>query len=88
MRPELGTLDMLLAQAAVPDPRLRLDAEQFASRLGAVVSDYRAVWCSRRSLREVPLLSAVPPVGAAQLDWLSTSVTRPDHRGDAPSSRR
>ncbi len=39
MRPELGTLDMLLAQAAVPDPRLRLDAEQFANRLSAAVSD-------------------------------------------------
>src|ERR1039457_6709463 len=25
IRPELGTLDMLLAQAAVADPRLRLD---------------------------------------------------------------
>jgi serine/threonine protein kinase len=33
VRPELGTLDMLLAQAAVPDARLRLDAEQFSSRL-------------------------------------------------------
>ena len=34
VRAELGTLDMLLAQAAVPDARLRLDAEQFANRLG------------------------------------------------------
>lgn len=39
IRTELGTLDMLLAQAAVPDPLLRLDAEQFASRLSAVVND-------------------------------------------------
>ena len=39
VRLELGTLDMVLAQAAVPDPRLRLDAAQFASRLGAVVGD-------------------------------------------------
>ena len=39
VRLELGTLDMVLAQAAVPDPRLRLDAEQFSARLGAVVGD-------------------------------------------------
>ncbi len=37
VRLELGTLDMILAQAAVPDPRLRLDAQQFSTRLGAVV---------------------------------------------------
>lgn len=36
VRPELGTLDMLLAQATIPDPLLRIDAEQFASRLNAV----------------------------------------------------
>jgi serine/threonine-protein kinase len=51
MRPELGSLDMVLAQAAVPDPLQRLDAEQFASRLGAVVSDF------------APLV--IPPVGGA-----------------------
>jgi len=39
VRPELGTLDMLLAQAAVPDPILRLDAEQFSNRLSAAVND-------------------------------------------------
>jgi serine/threonine-protein kinase len=39
VRLELGTLDMVLAQAAVPDPRLRLDAAQFSGRLGAVVGD-------------------------------------------------
>jgi eukaryotic-like serine/threonine-protein kinase len=39
VRPELGTLDMILAQAAVPDPRLRLDADQFANRLGGATSD-------------------------------------------------
>ncbi|HEV7958667.1 MAG TPA: serine/threonine-protein kinase, partial [Acidimicrobiales bacterium] len=39
VRLELGTLDMVLAQAAVPDPRLRLDAAQFSARLGAVVGD-------------------------------------------------
>ena len=36
VRPELGTLDMLLAQATIPDPLLRIDAEQFAGRLNAV----------------------------------------------------
>jgi PASTA domain len=39
VHPELGTLDMLLAQAAVPDPMLRLDAEQFANRLSTVLPD-------------------------------------------------
>ena len=39
IRPELGTLDMILAQAAVPDPLLRLSAEQFANRLTASVTD-------------------------------------------------
>jgi serine/threonine protein kinase/beta-lactam-binding protein with PASTA domain len=39
VRPELGTLDMLLAQAAVPDPLLRLDAEQFSGRLSTVLND-------------------------------------------------
>ncbi|OYV65917.1 MAG: hypothetical protein B7X07_01300 [Actinobacteria bacterium 21-64-8] len=39
VRAELGTLDMILAQATVPDVALRLDAEGFASRLGGVVSD-------------------------------------------------
>lgn len=60
MRPELGTLDMILAQAAVPDPRLRLDAEQFASRLGAVVSDFAPL--ALAPVRgEVPLLSQYRP---------------------------
>ena len=60
MRPELGTLDMLLAQAAVADPRLRLDAEQFASRLGAVVSDFAPLVIAPVA-RDVPLLSQYRP---------------------------
>jgi len=60
MRPELGTLDMLLAQAAVADPRLRLDADTFASRLGAVVSD-DAPLVIAPVLGEVPLLSQYRP---------------------------
>ena len=39
VRPELGTLDMILAQAAIPDPRMRLDAGQFSNRLSGVTSD-------------------------------------------------
>ena len=39
LRPELGTLDMILAQAAIPDPRMRLDAGQFSNRLSGVTSD-------------------------------------------------
>jgi serine/threonine-protein kinase len=60
MRPELGTLDMLLAQAAVPDPRLRLDADTFASRLGAVVSDDAPLVLAPVQ-GEVPLLSQYRP---------------------------
>ena len=39
VRVELGTLDMLLALAAVSDPLLRLSADQFASRLSAAIGD-------------------------------------------------
>jgi serine/threonine-protein kinase len=60
MRPELGSLDMVLAQAAVPDPLLRLDAEQFASRLGAVVSDFAPLVIPPVG-GEVPLLSQYRP---------------------------
>lgn len=61
VRPELGALDMLLAQAAVPDPRLRLDAEQFGNRLGATVSGPNPLVVLPVS-RDVPLLAqfAVP----------------------------
>jgi serine/threonine protein kinase/beta-lactam-binding protein with PASTA domain len=60
MRPELGTLDMILAQAAVSDPLQRLDAEQFASRLGAVVSDFAPLVIPPVG-GEVPLLSQYRP---------------------------
>ena len=60
MRPELGSLDMVLAQAAVPDPLLRLDAEQFASRLGAVVSDFAPLVIPPIG-GEIPLLSQYRP---------------------------
>ncbi len=56
VRLELGTLDMVLAQAALPDPRLRLDAEQFSTRLGGVVGD-EAPLVLRGGDHEVPLLS-------------------------------
>jgi serine/threonine-protein kinase len=60
MRPELGTLDMILAQAAVSNPLQRLDAEQFASRLGAVVSDFAPLVILPVG-GEVPLLSRYRP---------------------------
>jgi serine/threonine protein kinase len=60
VRPELGTLDMLLAQAAVPDARLRLDAEQFSSRLSSVVSD-TAPLIVAPVRGEVPLLHSFTP---------------------------
>lgn len=56
VRLELGSLDMVLAQAAVPDPRLRLDAEQFSARLGAVVHDAAPV-VVRPGSQELPLLA-------------------------------
>ena len=60
VRLELGTLDMVLAQAAVPDPRLRLDAEQLSSRLGAVVGDTSPL-VVRPGSEEIPLLSQFEP---------------------------
>ena len=60
VRLELGTLDMVLAQAALPDPRLRLDAEQFSQRLGAVVSD-AAPLVLRRGGGQAPLLAGFSP---------------------------
>jgi serine/threonine protein kinase/beta-lactam-binding protein with PASTA domain len=60
VRLELGSLDMVLAQAAVPDPRLRLDAEQFSARLGAVVND-AAPLVVRAGKQELPLLAQFTP---------------------------
>ena len=81
MRPELGTLDMMLAQAAVSDPLQRLDAEQFASRLGAVVSDFAPLVIAPVRGRGAAAQS-VPALGAAQLGWISSAVARSDHRCD------
>jgi serine/threonine-protein kinase len=36
-RAELGTLDMVLAQATVPDPAMRVDASQLVQRLSGIV---------------------------------------------------
>jgi serine/threonine-protein kinase len=60
VRVELGTLDMLLAQAAVSDPRLRLNAEQFSNRLGAAVVD-SAPLTLRNQHGEVPILAQFTP---------------------------
>lgn len=59
VRAELGTLDMVLAQAAVPDPRLRLDAEQLTNRLNAVV-DVTPLQVAPAT--EVPLLGQFAPL--------------------------
>ncbi len=56
VRLELGTLDMVLAQAALPDPRLRLDSEQFSTRLGGLLGD-DAPLVIRGGVQEAPLLS-------------------------------
>ncbi len=60
VRLELGTLDMVLAQAAVPDARLRLDAQQLSTRLGAVVGD-AAPLVVRPGTDQQPLLAAYEP---------------------------
>lgn len=60
VRPELGTLDMLLAQAALPDPLLRLDAQQFSSRLGGAVDD-AAPLVVRAAGAGAPLLATFTP---------------------------
>ncbi len=60
VRVELGTLDMILAQATVPDPLLRLDAGQFAQRLGAVAGDAAPAAVPRAAAR-LPLLAQVEP---------------------------
>ncbi len=59
--PELGALDMVLAQASVPDPLQRLDAAAMASRLGAATLDESPVeLVARRGA--VPVLHQVPPM--------------------------
>jgi serine/threonine-protein kinase len=61
VRPELGTLDMLLAQAAVPDPLLRLDAEQFANRLSTVLNDSAPLIVAPVRM-DVPILERITPL--------------------------
>lgn len=46
--PELGSLDMLIAQASVPQPDYRCDADTFQQRLGAVVADSSSFEAPRR----------------------------------------
>lgn len=60
VRPELGTLDMILAQAAVPDPRLRLSADHFANRLGGATAD-SAPLTLLPTRDETPLLAQYSP---------------------------
>ncbi len=60
VRPELGTLDMALAQASVPDPILRLDAEQAAHRFGSTTADPSPLIIA--PIGAAPLLAQYPPV--------------------------
>ena len=55
-RPELGTLDMLLALASVPEASVRLSAAQFAERLSSVMSDTSSFVLPRTAPQ--PILSA------------------------------
>jgi hypothetical protein len=84
VRPELGTLDMLLAQAAVPDPLLRLDAEQFTNRLSTVLNDDGTL--DRRSGANGRADSrAHHAARTSDVDRLSPAVGRPDRRQSAPA---
>ena len=56
-RAELGTLDMVLAQATVPDPTMRIDASQLEQRLSGIVET-------------IPSYSEIPADGSSQpYDW-------------------
>ncbi|HEY7931212.1 MAG TPA: protein kinase [Acidimicrobiales bacterium] len=93
VRVELGTLDMILAQATVPDPQLRLDAEGFASRLGGVVSDQSPFTLAGPGAA-VPLLARFTPneprtsIGfrAPSADQIVSSANQPRVRPTRPSS--
>ena len=61
VRPELGTLDMLLAQGAIGDPQYRLDAEQFANRLGGVVGDTSPFTLEFTAYKEPSVLGQFTP---------------------------
>lgn len=98
VRPELGTLDMLLAQAAVPDAQLRLDAEQFSSRLNGVVSDTAPLTVA--PVRgEIPLLQSFTPAtprnsigfrppSTDQITGATTAVSRVGARATGPAHAR
>ena len=56
-RSELGTLDMVLAQATVPDPAMRIDASQLEQRLSGIVET-------------IPSYSEIPADGSGDpFDW-------------------
>ncbi len=84
VRPELGSLDMVLAQAAVPDPRLRLDAEQFASRLGASAADSSPLTL-RRTGEPAPLLAQYTP--SEPRSSIGFRPPSPDQIAAAPAAR-
>jgi eukaryotic-like serine/threonine-protein kinase len=92
VRAELGTLDMLLAQATIPDPLLRIDAEQFASRLNAVAD---ASPLSLEASTPAPLLAQfAPPPPRSSIGFrppspneiVGESAPRPVRLSDVPRS--
>ncbi|MDE3008357.1 MAG: protein kinase [Acidobacteriota bacterium] len=93
VRVELGTLDMILAQATVPDAQLRLDAEGFSSRLGGVVSD-QAPFTLAGPGAAVPLLARFTPneprtsIGfrAPSADQIVSSANQPRVRPARPGA--
>ena len=93
VRAELGSLDMVLAQATVPDAQLRLDAEQFSSRLGGLISD-GLPFTMADERGGVPLLARFTPneprisIGfrAPSADQIVSSANHPRPRPVRPSA--
>ena len=93
VRAELGSLDMVLAQATVPDAQLRLDADAFSNRLGGLISDALAFTLADERTG-VPLLARFTPnqprtsIGfrAPSADQIVSSANLPRPRPVRPSA--
>lgn len=73
-RAELGTLDMVLAQATVPDPAMRVDASQLEQRLSGIAE-------------MIPSFTEVPADGAGEAyDWGFEDEETPAFEEPAPQA--
>ncbi|HVB18853.1 MAG TPA: protein kinase [Acidimicrobiales bacterium] len=93
VRAELGSLDMVLAQATVPDVAIRLDADAFSGRLGGLISDTLPFTLADERAG-VPLLARFTPnqprtsIGfrAPSADQIVSSANQPRPRPVSPSA--